>query len=154
MADYYLDSSALVKRYVEEVGSAWLVQLLDPASGHEVFIAAVTPVEMIAAITRRARGGGIAAEDARYACSVFRSDLETSYQTVEVTSTVIARAMTLAETYALRGYDALQLAAALEVNALCVQSGIPPIVFLSADSDLNAAAHSEGMVVQNPTAHG
>ena len=101
MADYFLDSSALVKRYVDEVGSAWIVGLFDPASEHEVFMA-----------------------------------------------------MTLAETHALRGYDALQLAVAVEVNALSVQSGLSPMIFVAADDDLNAAARGEGMIVQNPAAHG
>lgn len=60
------------------------------------------------------------------ACALFRSDLLTSYQIIELTDALITRAMTLDETYALRGYDAVQLATALEVNALCVSSGLPP----------------------------
>jgi len=28
---YFLDSSAVAKRYVAELGSAWVIQLLDPA---------------------------------------------------------------------------------------------------------------------------
>ncbi len=30
MAAYYLDSSALVKRYVSEIGSGWVLSLFDP----------------------------------------------------------------------------------------------------------------------------
>ena len=37
--------------------------------------------------------------------------------------------MTLAETYGLRGFDAVQLAGACEVQALCIASGIPPLFF-------------------------
>lgn len=36
MASYYLDTSALVKRYVTERGTAWIVNLTDPSSGHEL----------------------------------------------------------------------------------------------------------------------
>ena len=43
MADYYFDSSALVKRYVNEIGSPWVCGLFDPSLGHEAFIAAITP---------------------------------------------------------------------------------------------------------------
>lgn len=153
MADYYLDSSALVKHYISETGSAWVSGLFDPALNNEIFIATITPVEMIAAITRRARGGTIAVADAAAACSLFRSDLLTSYQIVEFTDALIARAMTIAEIYALPGYDAVQLAAALEVNTLCVGSGLPPIIFVSADDDLNTVAASEGLVVENPDAY-
>lgn len=38
MALYFLDTSALVKRYVAESGSAWVMALCDPASGHVVVI--------------------------------------------------------------------------------------------------------------------
>ena len=38
MAAFYLDTSALVKAYVHEVGSAWLRALLDPAVGNQIFI--------------------------------------------------------------------------------------------------------------------
>ena len=153
MTDYYLDSSALVKRYVSEAGSTWVSALFDPALDNEVFIAAITPVEIIAALTRRTRGGSMAPADATSACNLFRSDLRTSYQIVELTDRLITRAMRLAEAHALRGYDAVQLAAALEVNALCVQNGLLPITFVSADNDLNAVATREGLSVDNPNTH-
>ena len=63
MADYFLDSSALVKRYVRETGSAWVTGILDPLSKNEVFVAAITGVEIVAAVSRRARGGTITAAD-------------------------------------------------------------------------------------------
>ncbi|MCS6841006.1 MAG: type II toxin-antitoxin system VapC family toxin, partial [Roseiflexus sp.] len=86
------------------------------------------PVEIIAAIIRRARRGSIVEADALAACNAFRSDLASTYQIVELTDAVIPRAMSAAETHALRGYDAVQLAAALEINSLCVGSGLPSIV--------------------------
>jgi uncharacterized protein len=42
MAVYFLDSSALMKRYISEIGSAWVVNLFDPALNNEVLIAAIT----------------------------------------------------------------------------------------------------------------
>ena len=153
MPDYYLDSSALVKRYISETGSAWVSDLFDPIHNNEVFIAAVTSVEIIAAITRRARGGTITTTDAAAACNLFRSDLLTSYQIVELTDVLINRAMTLSETYGLRDYDAVQLAAALEVSMLCISSGLPPVIFISADNELNIVTASEGLVVENPNLH-
>jgi hypothetical protein len=41
MADYFIDSSALVKRYVREIGSVWVTSLFDPASNNEIFVAAI-----------------------------------------------------------------------------------------------------------------
>ncbi|WP_244918150.1 type II toxin-antitoxin system VapC family toxin [Nostoc linckia] len=64
MARYFIDSSALVKRYISETGSAWVLGLFDPTLNNEVFIAAITGVEIIAAITRRSRSGSISITDA------------------------------------------------------------------------------------------
>lgn len=150
MAVYFVDSSALVKRYISEIGSTWVLSLFDSALNNEVLIAAITGVELVAAITRRARGGSISATDATTACSQFRSDLQSEYQVVEITENIINSAMALAETLGLRGYDAVQLAAGREINALCIASGLPPVRFVSADNELNAAAASEGLLIKNP----
>jgi uncharacterized protein len=153
VADYYFDSSALVKRYVNEKGSTWVCGLFDPSLRHEAFIAAITPVEIVAAITRRARGKTIAQVDAVAACTQFRADLQTSCQVVELTDALLNHAMFLAETYALRGYDAVQLAAALAVNALCTENDLPPLIFVSADGELNAVAAGTGLAIDNPNDH-
>ena len=61
--------------------------------------------------------------------------------------------MSLAETHALRGYDAVQLAAALAVNALCVENDLPPLIFVSADGELNTVAAGMGLAIDNPNDH-
>lgn len=153
MADFYFDSSALVKRYISETGSAWTTGLFDPSLSHDAFMVAITPVEMIAAIARRARGKSITQTEAATAFNLIRTDLQTSYQVVELNEAVLASAMRLAEKHALRGYDAVQLAGALEVNALLLNNDLPPIIFVSADAELNAVAATEGLVVEDPNQH-
>ncbi len=153
MTIYYLDSSALVKRYLNETGSAWVASLFATTPDNEVFIAAITSVEVTAAITRRARGGSIESTDAAAACQTLRADLATDYQIVELSEPLLTSAATVAETHALRGYDAVQLAAALAVNRLCVGNALPPITFVSADDELNMIAATQGMVVDNPHHH-
>ena len=56
----------------------------------------------------------------------------------------------MAETYALRGYDAVQLAAVLEVNTIRLNLGLSALIFVSADGDLNTAATAERLSVENP----
>ena len=46
------DSSSLVKRYVTETGSMWMERLTDPDAGNRLYIASITGVEIISAITR------------------------------------------------------------------------------------------------------
>lgn len=60
--------------------------------------------------------------------------------------------MTIAERYALRGYDAVQLAAAYAIRA-AIQAAGEQVIFVSADRELNAAAASEGFAVEDPNAH-
>lgn len=147
------DSSALVKRYVQEIGSSWVGSWFNSTFSHEHYIASVTPVEVVAALTRRGRGGAVPPGEAASACALFRNDLTTDYHVVALTEAMIGEAMTLAEIHALRGYDAVQLAAALALNRLSVGAGLDPILFISADQELNAVATIEGLRVENPLLH-
>jgi hypothetical protein len=52
------------------------------------------------------------------------------YHIIEITPTLVAQAMILAETYALRGYDAVQLAVAVEVNARGISLGLPVLTLI------------------------
>lgn len=153
MTDYFLDSSALVKRYITEPGSQWVSNLFDPLLNHGFFIAAITGVEITAALTRRARGGSITLHDSALARSQFKSDYQTEYQIVEINSVVIASAISLAEKYGLRGYDAVQLAAACAVNDIAIANDVSIITFISADNELNTAALGEGLIVDNPNSY-
>jgi len=99
------------------------------------------------------RGGTIDPADASYAIATFKNDLQNEYNIVEVTETLVNRAITLAETHGLRGYDAVQLAAAYEVNLLCTASGLLPLTFVSADTELTVAATTEGLTVDDPNLH-
>jgi predicted nucleic acid-binding protein len=56
---YFFDTSALVKRYVTETGSAWIRSTASPGAGNVIFIAQITPVEVVSALVRRERDGSI-----------------------------------------------------------------------------------------------
>ena len=144
MTVYFCDSSALVKCYVQERGSAWMRTLLDPTAGHHLYLASITSVEVIAAVTRRVRRGDIAAADGAAAVTQFRQDVAQRYRLLDLTPALVARAMTMAETYSLRGYDAVQLATAVEVHGRGLALGLPALALVSADEELNRAARAEG----------
>lgn len=153
MAVYCCDSSAVVTCYVQERGSPWIVALLDVTAGHHLYVARITGVEVIAAIRRRARRGDIAVPAAVAALAQFRQDFAGLYRIIEITPALVAQAMTLAETHALRGYDAVQLAAAIEVHARGMSLGLPVLTLVSADGELNMAAMIEGLTVEDPNIH-
>lgn len=152
MPIYYFDASGLVKRYVVEVGTAWVSGLMDPAAGNLLHVARLTGVEVVSAIARRARGGSLTAAHAAAALTRFRSDFRIRFHIVGITAVLLKQAMSLAETHALRGYDAIQLAAALQVHRRCLSVG-HSLTLISADTDLNAAAAAEGVLVEDPNAH-
>jgi hypothetical protein len=54
--DLFFDSSALVKRYINELGSMWVAKTVDLNAGNNIFVADISAVEMTAAIARRTRG--------------------------------------------------------------------------------------------------
>lgn len=150
MTIYVVDSSALVKRYVQETGSSWVLGLFDPTFNHEIFIAAITAVEIVAAITRRSRGGGMLTTDAEKICHQFKYDLQKDYLIVEITETIINSGMSLSQKYGLRGYDAVQLAVGCAINSIAVKNKLPAITFVSADDELNKAVVQEGLMIENP----
>ena len=152
MAVFFCDSSAVVKRYVAETGSAWLAQTTDPKN-NSVYVARITFVEVISAISRRERGKHISAIDADNARLQFEADYLNEFQKVEISENLISNAAKLAKKHALRGYDAVQLAAALETEKERIAAGLSSLTLLSADTDLNAAAVSEGLTIDDPNNH-
>ena len=148
MAAYFLDTSTVLKRYVQETGTAWVQALAAPSAGHSLFVVRITLAETVAAITRRERGGSITPQDAATAVADFQLDFARQYLVVEVSAGLVAQAATLARKHALRGYDAVQLAAALEIHATD-----PSLTLLSADAELNTAAMAEGFLVDDPNSH-
>jgi len=74
------------------------------------------------------------------------------YTVLELTPVLLAEAMRLANSHELRAYDAVQLAAVLELQRQWVDAGIS-VVLVSADQDLNDAAAVEGLTVEDPLHH-
>ena len=153
MAAYFFDSSAIVKRYLSEVGSAWVTNIAALVAGNEVYLARITFVEVISAVTRKSRGSGLSATGATKAIADFRRDFANEYALIEQTPTLVEWAADLAEVHALRAYDAVQLAAALEIDAHVKSAGASKITLVSADGALNTAAIAEGLAVDDPNTH-
>jgi uncharacterized protein len=149
----FFDSSAIVKRYVNETGTGWVISITDPTAGNRIYVVRITGVEVVSAITRQARSGALSAADAAAVIAQFRHDFAHQYRAVEISRALIGRAMDLAEIHALRGYDAVQLAAALEVNAQRLALDMTALTIVSADTALNAVATAEGLTVDDPNVH-
>ena len=150
MTAYFLDSSAVVKRYVRETGSDFVDMLTDADGGNIILLAAITQVEVAAAISRKLRNRNTTEAEAENALSAFRHDLINRYLTVDITSDLLDFATSLAVKHALRGYDAVQLAAAIISNTERIASDLSSLTVVSADHELNEAASVEGLSIDNP----
>ena len=106
----YLDSSAIVKRYVAEHASGDVVSLMAASEANATSL--VSRAEVAAALARAVRLGVVDGAGGRHAQQRFAREW-TDFVRVPVTEALVARAGTLAWDQALRGYDAIQLAAAL-----------------------------------------
>jgi len=145
----FFDTSALVKRYFTETGSAWVATQTNPGSNNVIIVSEITRVEAAAAIAARHRAsGGITRSERDRLFRLLALHQTNEYRTVPISSAVADHAMNLTQVYRLRGYDAVQLAAALTASAV-----LPGLVFVAADDDLLAAARAEGLATENPNQH-
>lgn len=149
----FLDSSAITKRYVQEIGTAWVIEIFRPKSFNRVYVAEIALVEVVSALTRRHRGNTLSSSAYSKVQNRFRRNFEEKFFKIETNLTIIEQAADLAERHALRGYDAVQLASAVYLHNRRQQAGLPAITFISADNALNTAAQSEGLNVDNPNNH-
>lgn len=134
----YVDTSSLLKLVVEEEGSEQAAMIWEVADA--VTSASLVVVEGRAALAAAARGGRLSAAQHRRAKTELAALVE-ELAIVHITDPLLSHAGDLAEQEALRGYDAVHLAAALTVEAT---------VLASSDTDLCVAARRQGLHVANP----
>jgi uncharacterized protein len=151
MVALYLDTSALVKHYVDEPGSHWIHSQFE----EDVLITSslLTLVETLSAFNRRVREGGLTGNEYLRLRSMLYHDVRTSLSIVPLNPSIADSAGTLLERHPLRSYDAIHLATALAVHRSLSRHNLTPLVFVSADDRLNNAASEEGMAVENPNHH-
>jgi uncharacterized protein len=147
---YFLDTSALVKRYMTEIGAGWIEAISNPELNNEILLARVTWVETLSAFARLHRESKINSSLLAQTINVFKSDWESQYQIVEVERSDYERAGELIQYHPLRAYDSIQLTCALKIYSAFAKSGLRSFTFVSADKRLIIAAQAEGITVENP----
>lgn len=131
----FFDTSAFVKRYVEELGSEQVISLCEQASALSLSIVSVT--EFVSATARLQREKKITAQQYKQLKDAFFSEI-TDIRLCAITLGVIHRSIQLVEEYGLKTLDALQIGCALEWGAE---------QFASADRLQAKAAQCTGMHV-------
>ncbi len=146
----FFDSSALVKRYIPETGTAWVQSTLRGTPRADSYIACVTGPEIMAAFARRLRMGDITLAAYNVVATTFERHFRRCYTRLPLSLPVVYTAMGLTRRHHLRGYDAVQLATALVLRDFLHRQGITGLTFVPADDDLCRAAAAEGLLTENP----
>ena len=134
----YCDTSALIKLYLREVESDAL--LAAARSADIVAVCRITWAEAMAGFARRAREVGEDSEAIEQARQRLHTDW-LRYAIVEVSQSLVEQAGDLADTFALRGYDSVQLAAALVLKTGTEET----VAFACYDKRLRKAAQVLGL---------
>ena len=150
MASYFLDTSAIVKRYFPEQGRSWILALCRPAHGNRLYISQAALVEVVATICRKAREQFVTVTERDLLIDIFRQDSQNSYTVIPVTTSIYTSAGNLCRSHSLRAYDAIQLACALSLREEAVADQAPLPIFVCADTNLITIAGEEGLQAENP----
>jgi uncharacterized protein len=140
---HYLDSSALVKRYVAESGSDSVMSLVE--SDQKIAVSWLAVPETLSAFARRAKGGSISKGDLASIRNQFELDLQ-RFMIVQVSGAPINGIEKLIARHALRGADCIHLSTALWLS----KATKSPVVFVASDGELLAAARAERLRILNP----
>lgn len=152
MQIYFNDASAVVKLYVPEIGSGWMTSEFRRPDVLMV-IGDITTVEVPAAFGRAEREERLSATQRQQALARFDADCAQAFMIESITAAVFARARDLIGRNALKAYDAVQLALALQLYPSVISLGGVSFTFISADDGLNRGALAEGLIVDNPNLH-
>jgi predicted nucleic acid-binding protein len=153
MPALYVDTSALVKRYVGEVGTIWVRRALARPVRQGIYTALLAQPEVLSALQRKVREGTLAATEAQRLARRVQRHFARRYRLVAITPARVTQANTLVQAHPLRAYDALHLACAIAVRDALQPYGLPAPLFVAADDALLAAAQAEGFLVDNPLQH-
>lgn len=154
MATYFLDTSAVVKRYVPaEQGYAWITALFDSKQKHKLYISQAALVEVVATICRKAREQSITITERDTLIDAFRQDSQDIYSISSVTTDIYTFAGDLCRSHRLRAYDAVQLAGVLSLHNEALANQAPAPIFVCADDSLIDIALEEGLSVENPNSY-
>lgn len=136
----YLDTSALIKRYINERGTedvrVWV------RAADMLATSLITRAETAAGLTRLQRRDVIAQDDYMIALGQFRLDWE-GYHRIPINEELVARADLLACQHGLRGYDAIHLASAL----IWQEALMLPVALATYDQELAQAGRESGLQV-------
>lgn len=150
---YYADTSVLVKRHIQEIGSDWFQELILSDSTGQIVSTEFSIVEVFSTFNRRKRESTVSQIDYDDFAINFLAISRNEYLLIELSDSIITESQRLLETHPLRAGDAIQLATAIDARNMLHGSGLAAPIFLASDNKLLDAAIAEGFTTDNPLLH-
>jgi predicted nucleic acid-binding protein len=141
----YLDTSALMKLFVDEEGSAQVRALANGRTAAEILLVSrLGYTEASVSLARMVHLGRIQAADLPRHLGVLEKYWDESIQEVDIIEPVLRDARQLAQRFPLRTYDAIHLASAREAKRMLKEGFDGELRFLAFDANLMQAARALG----------
>ncbi|MBI1928919.1 type II toxin-antitoxin system VapC family toxin [Candidatus Poribacteria bacterium] len=148
---FWLDASALVKRYVPETGTPVVNYLFSRVPLHQMICLLESVGEVISIFVRRRNTGAITITRFHQVKQVFRAEVShcADVEKIYPTPGQITRSWELIELYSLNSTDSIILRCVLD-KAIELRASGHNLVLVSADARLLKAAQAEGLLTFNP----
>jgi uncharacterized protein len=140
---YFFDSSALVKRYIEEEGRDKVNSLIE--EGQRIIVSRLAYPEVLSALNRRKPSFDAADEEVTSRIEAFRDDWR-GLVVFDMNDDTLGQLDYVIENHKLRGADSIHLSTALWIKKTLISD----VVFVASDRELLNAAHKERFKIINP----
>ncbi len=138
--NFYFDTSALIKKYIDEIGSDKVDNLMEQADN--VFVSVITEIETFSTFKRLLIEKVISLNDYKILKEEFNTDYQ-YYNQINFDMDIANNAKMLIEKYQLKTFDSIQLG-----TALYVKDEID--YFVVCDDKLINSGEKENIMIINP----
>jgi len=148
---FFLDASALGKRYIIENGTELINYLFNTVSKKRMIILLITLGEVISILVRRKNSKQILVKYYRQAMNTFRYEIAEDSDIVfqSISDNLVRTSLLLIEQYSINATDAIILRCSLNIATILRARG-EDLVLVTTDVRLSNAAKLEGLTVWNP----
>jgi predicted nucleic acid-binding protein len=144
----YLDTSALVKLFVDEAGSGKVRALAGGRAGADILLASrLGYTEASVSFARMVHLGRLPAALLPRHLGALERYWDESIEAIDLSEDVLRGAQQLAQQFPLRTYDAIHLASAREAQRMLRGRFAGELRFLAFDDGLNRAARALGFAI-------
>jgi predicted nucleic acid-binding protein len=148
---FYLDASALAKRYAPEVGTPLVNHLIVNVALDRMYVFNVGIAEVVSILVRKRNGGHLSAAAFKQAIIEFGAEFVSSskVRTVVADNALVTAALPFIELHSLNATDAIVLRSAVDLGSGLHIAG-NDLVLVASDQRILRAARAEGLTTFDP----